>query len=260
MEIVPTERPNAFVLRVDGADQSHVDLDDPTRLEFDYVRRMGDVLDAWWPAGEPLRMLHVGGAAMTLPRYVAATRPRSPQIVLEPAAALTELVRSELPLPRRSGIKVRPVDGRVGTAQLRADSTDVVILDAFDGARVPAELVTLEYFESVSRALTDSGWFLLNLTDRAPFAWTRRVVAGLRTVFPELMASAEPATLRGRRFGNLLIVAGRAHVPLTALRQRAGSSVAPYRVLDDGQVSSALGGGTAFTGDDAEASPLPRLR
>ena len=50
MEIVPTERPSAFVLRVDGADQSHVDLDDPTRLEFDYVRRMGDVLDAW---GQP---------------------------------------------------------------------------------------------------------------------------------------------------------------------------------------------------------------
>ena len=150
---------------------------------------------------------------MTLPRYVAATRPRSSQIVLEPAAELTELVRSELPLPRRSGIKVRPVDGRAGTAELRESSADVVILDAFDGARVPADLVTAEYFASVSRALTDGGWFLLNLTDRAPFAWTRRVVAALRTVFPELMVSAEPATLRGRRFGNLLVVASRAPCP-----------------------------------------------
>ena len=242
MEIVPTERPNAYVLRVDGADQSHVDLDDPTRLEFDYVRRMGDVLDAWQPAGEPLRIVHVGGAAMTLPRYVAVTRPRSSQIVLEPAAELTELVRSELPLPRHSGIKVRPLDGRTGTAELRENSADVVILDAFDGARVPADLVTTEYFESLSRTLTNSGWFLLNLTDRAPFAWTRRVVAGLRTVFPELMVSAEPATLRGRRFGNLLVVASRAPVPVTSLRQRAASSVAPYRVLDAAQVSKIVFG------------------
>ncbi len=249
-----------YVLRVDGADQSHVDLDDPTRLEFDYVRRIGDVLDAWQPAGEPLRILHVGGAAMTLPRYVAATRPRSHQIVLEPAVALTELVRSELPLPRRSGIKVRPVDGRVGTAQLRENSTDVVILDAFDGARVPAELVTLEYIESVSRALTSSGWFLLNLTDRAPFAWTRRVVAGLRLVFPELMVSAEPATLRGRRFGNLLVVASHGLVPIGALQQRAASSAAPYRVLDAAQVSSTLGGGAAFVDGDCQPSPLTAYR
>ncbi|GAA2150361.1 fused MFS/spermidine synthase [Nocardioides koreensis] len=260
MEIVPTERPNAYVLRVDGADQSHVDLDDPTRLEFDYVRRMGDVLDARMPGGEPLRIVHVGGAAMTLPRYVATTRPRSSQIVLEPAAELTELVRSELPLPRRSGIKVRPVHGRAGAAELREDSADVVILDAFDGARVPADLVTTEYFTSVSRALTDSGWFLLNLTDRAPFAWTRRVIAGLRTVFAELMVSAEPATLRGRRFGNLLVVTSRASVPVTSLRQRAASSAAPYRVLDAGQVSSSLGGGMPFTDDDTRPSPLPQDR
>ena len=260
MEIVPTERPNAYVLRVDGADQSHVDLDDPTRLEFDYVRRMGDVLDAWQPAGEPLRIVHVGGAAMTLPRYVAATRPRSSQIVLEPVIELTELVRSALPVPRRSGIKVRPVDGRAGTAELREGSADVVILDAFTDARVPADLVTAEYFESVSRALTDSGCFLLNLTDRAPFAWTRRVVTGLRTVLPQLIVSAEPATLRGCRFGNLLAVASRTPLPVTSLRQRASSSAAPYRVLDAAQVSSSLGGGTPFTDDDTRPSPLPQDR
>ncbi len=258
MEIVPTERPNAYLVRVDGADQSHVDLDDPTRLEFDYVRRMGDVLDAWQPVGDPVRIVHVGGAAMTLPRYVAATRPRSSQIVLEPAAELTDLVRSELPLPRRSGIKVRPVDGRSGTTDLRDDSADLVILDAFDGARVPADLVTAEFFASVARVLGDGGWFLLNLTDRAPFVWARRVVAGLRTVFPELMVSAEPATLRGRRFGNLLVVASRAPVPVAELRQRAASSPAPYRVLDAAQVSSSLGGGAPFTDDDTEPSPRDR--
>jgi spermidine synthase len=195
---------------------------------------------------------------MTLPRYVAATRPRSPQIVLEPAEEITELVRRELPLPRRSGIKVRPVDGRSGVAALRAGSTDVVVLDAFDGARVPGELVTVEYAESVARALTASGWFLLNLADRAPFGWTRRVVAALRSVYPELMVSAEPATLRGRRFGNLLVVASRVSVPADRLRARTTTSALPYRVLDAAAVSSTFGGGRPFTDEDTERSPLPR--
>jgi hypothetical protein len=258
--VVPTSRPDAWILRFDGADQSHVDLADPTRLEFDYVRRMGDVIDAWEPAGEPVRIVHVGGAAMTLPRYVAATRPRSAQVVLEPATAVTELVRAELPLPPRSGIKVRPVDGRTGVAALRPDSTDLVVLDAFADARVPADLVTTEFFESVAHALADRGWFLLNLTDRAPFAWARRVVAGLRTAYPHLLLSAEPATLRGRRFGNLLVVASRGPVPTDALRERATTSALPYRVLDGRQVSDSFGGGLPFTDSDSEPSPTEPAR
>jgi len=257
VEIVPAERPGAFVVRVDGADQSLVDLADPTRLDFDYVRRMGDVIDAWQPTGEPVRIVHVGGAGLTLPRYVAATRPRSAQIVLEPDTALTELVRRELPLPRQSGIKVRPIGGRPGMEAIREASQDLVVLDAFAGARVPAELVTSEYVASVARALTPDGWFLLNLTDRAPFAWTRRVVAGLRTVFDSLLVSAEPATLRGRRHGNLLVVAGRRGVPADALRRRATTGGLPYRVLADDQVRDSFGGGRPFSDADTEPSPLP---
>ena len=83
--MVPASRPGSYLLRMSGMDHSHVDLTDPTRLEFHYVRRLADVIDALTPAGEPMRVVHVGGAGMTLPRYVAATRPRSAQVVLEPA-------------------------------------------------------------------------------------------------------------------------------------------------------------------------------
>jgi spermidine synthase len=243
--------PSAFLVRVGGRDQSHVHLDDPTRLEFDYVRRMADALDAHGVPGAPLRCVHVGGGGLTLPRYVAATRPRSGQIVLEPAADVTEAVREQLPLPARSGIKVRPVDGRSGLAALRDDSADVVLLDAFDHGMVPAELVTIECFEIVARVLAADGLFLLNLTDRAPFAHVRRVVAGLSTVFPRLLLSAEPATLRARRDGNVLVVASRRSVPLAALRERAASSPLPYRVLDEDGISSSFGGGTPLRDSDA---------
>ncbi|HYF74224.1 MAG TPA: fused MFS/spermidine synthase [Nocardioides sp.] len=256
-EIVPGDRPGSHVLRMSGMNQSYVDLDDPTRLVFDYVRRMADVVDAAAPAGEPVRVVHVGGAGLTLPRYVAATRPGSPQVVLEPDAEVTELVRRELPLPRRSGIKVRAAGGREGVAALRDRHAQVLLLDAFADARVPADLVTVEFFDDVARVLDDGGLFVLNLTDRSPFGWSRRVLAGVRQVFGSVLLTAEPATLRARRLGNLVVVASRAPVPLEALGSRAASAAAPYRVLDSRQVSDGFGGGTPFTDADTAPSPPP---
>lgn len=257
MEIVPGDRPGSHVLRLSGMNQSYVDLTDPTRLVFDYVRRMADVVDAAAPPGEPVRVVHVGGAGLTLPRYVAATRPGSAQVVLEPAAEVTELVRRELPLPRRSGIKVRAVGGREGIAGLRDGHAELVLLDAFADARVPAELVTVEFFDDVARVLVEGGILVLNLTDRAPFGWTRRVVAALRQVFGTVVLTAEPATLRARRLGNLVVVASRGTVPVEALGSRAASAASPYRVLDVRQVSDGFGGGTPFTDADSAPSPPP---
>jgi spermidine synthase len=245
LEIVPDGVHGRFVVRLDGHDQSYVDLTDPTHLAFDYVRRVGDLLDVLAPPGQPVRVVHVGGGGLTLPRYVAATRPRSAQVVLEPAAEVTERVRAELPLPRRSGIKVRPVDGVAGIAALRDDHADVVVVDAYAGGEVPTGLLEVEHLADVARVLAADGLYLLNLADRAPFGLARDVVAALREQFASVMVSAEPATLRGRRPGNLLVTAGRHGVPLEALRRRAASSAAPYQVLDDRRVSDSLGGGTA---------------
>lgn len=255
--IADRDRPGAATVRVDGTEQSYVDLDDPTRLEFDYVRRMADVVDTSWPAGEQVRSLHVGGAGMTLARYVAATRPRSRQLVLEPDAALTELVRRELPLPERSGIRVRPQDGRTGVASLRDEAYDLVVVDAFDGARVPADLVTREWYADVARVAGSGGIVLLNLADRAPFGFVRNALRAIETSLPHLLVSAEPATLKGRRHGNVLVVASRSPVDPGPLSRRAASSPFPYRVLDTAQVRDRLAGGEAFTDERTEPSPAP---
>lgn len=248
VEIVAGDRPGSFLVRVGGRDQSHVDLDDPTRLVFDYVRRIGDVLDAAGEAGEagaPLRVLHVGGAGLTLPRYVAATRPGSWQAVLEPDEKLTARVRAELPLPRRSGIRVRPVDGRSGLAEVRSASVDAVVLDAYRDGAVPPELLTVECFAQVARVLVSGGLLVVNLSDRAPFALTRDVVSGLRACFGALLVGAEPATLKGRRPGNLVLVAGDGDLPAAALRRASATSASPYRLVTGRDVGSFFGGGSA---------------
>ncbi|MBC7632337.1 MAG: fused MFS/spermidine synthase [Flavobacterium sp.] len=255
--IADRERPSSFTLRIDGTDQSHVDLADPTRLEFDYMQRIADVIDGHGVTGEPLRVVHIGGAAMTIPRYVAATRPRSAQTVLEPDERVTALVRAELPLPRNSGIKVRAVDGRSGMATLRPDFADIVVLDAFDGAQIPADLCTAEFFDVASGVVAERGLLLLNLADRAPFPYVRRVLRGVLGSFAQVMMSAEPATLKGRRFGNILVVASQSPIAWEALARRAASSPFPYRVLPYRDVLDRFAGGTPFTDADSEQSPAP---
>jgi len=250
-------RPRAWTLRVGRTDQSYVDLDDPLRLEFDYVQRIADVLDCLAPEGQRLTVVHVGGAALTLPRYVAATRPRSPQVVLEPDAELTELVRTHLPLPRQSGIKVRSDDGRTGIAALRDGYADVVVLDAFAGSRVPAELTTASFLADVRRVLGDEGTLLANLTDRGPFGYARRVLAGVAAAFPHVLFSAEPATLKGRRFGNVILTASAAPLPTVEIAGRAGRSPYPYRVLHGARLDQLLASARPFTEDESEPSPVP---
>ena len=252
--------PRAFTLRIGRTDQSYVDLDDPLRLEFDYVQRLADVLDSVTEPGQRLRVVHIGGAAMTLPRYIAATRPSSAQIVLEPDAELTAFVRRHLPLPVRSGIKVRGTDGCRGIAELRDGYADLVIIDAFVGARVPAELTTNEFLEDARRSLSDHGVIILNLTDRGPLGYARRVLAGVRQVFPHVLLCAESSTLRGRRFGNVIIAGGGTALPYSAIAERAGQSPFPYRVLRGARLDQLLSGSKPFSMGDAEESPDPSSR
>lgn len=248
--------PRAFTLRVGRTDQSYVDLDDPLRLEFDYVQRLADVLDSVAEPGR-IRVVHVGGAGMTLPRYVAATRPTSAQVVLEPDIELTAFVRRHLPLPARSGIKVRGTDGRRGIAELRDGYADLVIIDAFVGARVPAELTTAGFLAEVGRALSDHGVIIINLTDRGPLGYARRVLAGVRLAFPHLLLCAESSTLKGRRFGNVIIAGGANPLPYAAIAERAGRPPFPYRVVHGARLHQLLADSGPFSDDDAEQSPEP---
>lgn len=250
-------RRGAYVVRFGDTEQSWVDPDNPTHLEYDYVQRIAELIDAHAPPGERLRVLHIGGAGMTLPRYVAATRPTSAQIVFEPDEALTDEVRRKVPLPRNSGIKVRPLDGRTGLTGIRADHADIVIVDAFDDAQVPAELTTIEFLTDVRRVLRDGGVALWNLTDSVPFHYTRRVLAGLREIFPEGLLATEPATLKGRRFGNILLVGSGATLPIATLTRASAGAVFPYRILIGLQLSRFSEGWLPFTDTEAQRSPEP---
>ncbi|MFI9249043.1 spermidine synthase [Streptomyces sp. NPDC053069] len=249
------DRARAWLLTVDGAPQSYVDLDEPAYLEFEYARRLGHVLDTVAEAGRALDVVHLGGGALTLPRYVAATRPGSRQDVVEADRGLLELVAEHLPLPEGSGIALHAADARAWLETTPNDHADVLIADVFGGSRVPAHLTTLAYAREADRVLRPGGVYLANLADAAPFGFLRSQLATFAAVFEELALIAEPAVLRGRRFGNAVLVAAHRPLDTATLARRTAADVFPARVEHGAAVREFTG--SARPVEDADAVPSP---
>lgn len=253
--------PGAFRVVAGDTSQSWVDPGDPLRLEFEYVQRITEALDATVltrPADERIRVVHLGGAGMTIPRWVAARRPGTAQIVCEPDADLVDEVRRLMPLPRQSGVKVKVIDGRAGLEAMPADFVDALVLDAFDGPRVPESLATEDFLDAWVTRRRPGAVFVANVTDKAPFAWARRFAAAVRDVHRSVLVSAESSVWKGRRYGNLVFVASDAALPATELSRSAARAAFPYKFLAGRDVVSWIGDAVPFADADAQASPVPR--
>lgn len=241
--------------------QSWVHTGDPLHLEFEYVQRVCETLDATVlrrAADESLRVVHLGGGGLTIPRWVAARRPGTAQVVCEPDADLIEQVRTTMPWPRRAGIRVRPIDGRTGLEAMPPASFDALILDAFAGPRVPASLATGEFLEEVAARRRPGAIFVANITDKAPFTWARRFTAAVRTVHRSLTVCAEVPVWKGRRFGNLVVAAADGPLPATELSRAAARAVFPYRFLAGRTAVDWIGDALPFTDAEPQDSPVPK--
>ena len=247
------DRRAAWMLLIDGVPQSHVDLDDPGYLDFEYIRRLGHVIDAAAPAGQPLRVLHLGAGALTLARYVAATRPGSSQLAVEVDATLVDFIRLRLPLGAR--VRVRVGDARAELQRLAAGSFDVMIADVFAGGRTPAHLTSAEFWAAARRAVRGPGVVAANVADGAPLAHARAQVATARAVFPHACLIADAAVLRGRRFGNLVLAASPSPLPVDTLTRRAAGDPMPGRALHGRDLTRFTAGARPVT--DATATPSP---
>jgi len=260
---VPSPYTTGWELEVDGTPQSHVDLDDPTHLHFEYVARMGAVIDRLRMPGQPLTAVHLGAGALTIPRYIAYTRPGSRQQVIELEPALVDLVREELPLPRDAQIRIRIGDARAGLARLpRAlvGGVDLLVSDVFAGAQTPAHLTTVEFYTAAAQLLAADGVLLVNVADGSGLAFARRQVATIRAVLDQVIVLAEVQTLKGRRFGNLVIAASRTPLPTAWLPRLMAAGPHPAKVAEGVEVDELMRGVRPATDADATASPRPSSR
>ncbi|GAA1931665.1 fused MFS/spermidine synthase [Streptomyces sodiiphilus] len=251
------DRPRGWELLLDGAPQSHVDLDDPARLSYAYQRRLGHVADLAGPPGRPLSVLHLGGGALTLARYIAVTRPRSAQQVAEPDTRLTQLVRRELPLPGGSRIRVRGADARAVLERTPQGWADLVVADVFEAARTPAHCTSAEFLDAVRGTLRHGGRYAANITDGPPLRHLRAQVATVLSRFPHVCLVSEPAVLRGRRFGNAVLMAGDTPLPHACLARRCATDPQPARLLTGRELADFTAGAPVTTDATAGASPAP---
>jgi len=249
------DRQDGWMLSKDGVPQSYVDLQDPTFLEFEYVRLMADVIDLL-PEG-PLSCVHVGGGACTIPRYVAATRPGSRHIVIEPDGLLINLVREQLGLRSVPRLKVIVAGGREGTAKVWDASADLVVLDAFAGAVMPVELATAEYLGDIARVLRPGGTLLINLADGKGLAFARRLLSTVTGAFRHVALLAEPGVMRGRRFGNLIVAASRGELPVDLLTRRAAGGLTQARCVYGAALTNFVAGAAPIHDGDAVLAPVP---
>ena len=257
--IAPSSFTSGFELDVAGTPQSHVDLDDPTHLHFEYIGRMAAVIDQLRLPGQPLTAVHLGGGALTIPRYIAHTRPGSRQQVIELEQALVDLVRTNLPLPRGAQIRVRIGDARAGLARLPdslAGNVDLLVSDVYAGAQTPAHLTTVEFYREAAHLLAADGVLLVNVADGAGLAFARRQVATVREVLPEIALLAEVQTLKGRRFGNLVLAASAAPLPTAWLPRLMAAGPHPAKVAIGAELAEFVRGAVPAT--DATATPSPK--
>lgn len=252
--------PGSFTLVVDGTPQSHVNMGDPSQLFFEYVQRMGHVIDQLRMPGEPITAVHLGAGALTLPRYIEETRPGSRQQVIELESDLVDLVRSELPWSKRASIRVRYGDAREVIGRLPAGlkrSVDLLVIDIFAGARTPAHVTSVEFYRSAVSLLAPDGVVLVNIADGPALAFARGQATTLSSVVVDTAILAEAQVLKGRRFGNVVLVGSPSPLPLDWMPRLLAGGPHPAKVVSGRELVDWIAGAPVVTDATAVASPLP---
>lgn len=208
--VVPDhDRDGAYVLEVNHVPSSPIVFGAPRILLFDYMRWAAATLDALLDRREhltPPHLVHLGGAACTLPRYVADRWPTSTNTVVELDEKLAAYVREWFDFPAAPSVSLEVGEARVATHRLSAGSVDVLVRDVFAGGSTPLHLSTVEFFAAARRALSPGGLYLANHAVYPGLQTTRRELAGMREVFPHVAAVAQSEMFTGRGYGNMVLL------------------------------------------------------
>lgn len=218
------DRRTGWLLYVGGVAQSYVDVADPTYLEFPYQRNIAAALRCVTGPEVPLTAVHVGGGACTFPRYLAATRPGSAQVVVDADGELVDLARAEFAIDEIPGLAVRVGDGREYLHTRAPASADLVVLDAYERSSCVGGTVTVEAIRQVARVLRPHGVAVVNVIDVPGLLFARRVAATMTSVYDTVVLLVQPHELTGDSNANLVFVGART-LPTEAIARLAAITV-----------------------------------
>ncbi|RAN78043.1 SAM-dependent methyltransferase [Bacillus sp. SRB_336] len=192
---------------MDNAEQSQVNLAHPEDVFYEYLRRIANAVDLVKPAGEPITALHLGAGALTLARYIQATRPGSAQHAVELERELLDFVLEHLPLPAGTDLTSHVGDAREALGALPAGLTfDVVILDVFSGPDAPAHLACTDFYLEAAAVLAAGGVLAVNVGDEPGFSLVRSQARALREAMPGTAAYGATNLFTRRYPGNIILL------------------------------------------------------
>lgn len=245
--IADQDNSTGWLLKINGVMSSHIDLADPLFLDFEYMRWMAALIESRWPPSDvsaaKLRGLHLGGGACSLARYFSAAYPDARQVVVELDGKLAEYVRGWFDLPKAPLLRIRVGEARAVTETLTEHTRDFIIRDVFAGAFTPRPLTTAEFNQHAKRVLAPGGLYVANSGDAPDLKNAREDAATIAAAFKHTVIIADPAMLKGRRYGNM-VMAG-SDVPFgddPQLRRRLLGGAVPAHLWDDTQVRAFAAG------------------
>lgn len=245
--IADQDNSTGWLLKINGVMSSHIDLADPLFLDFEYMRWVAALIESRWaPETKPkLRGLHLGGGACSLARYFNASYPDARQVVVELDGKLADYVRGWFDLPKAPLMRIRVGEARAVTEALTPDTRDFIIRDVFAGSLTPRPLTTLEFNAHAKAVLAPGGIYVVNSGDAPDLKNAREDAAGIAASFAHTIIIADPAMLKGRRYGNM-IMAG-SDLPFDndpALARRLLGGAVPAHIWHDAQVRTFAAGGS----------------
>lgn len=232
--------PGTFVLSIDGAEQSHVNPQDPLSIRYEYLQRIDAAIQAHCVEATPDKVLHLGAGALTLVRALQVRYPGSQHTVVDIEPSLVAELCRVLPLPAPDRCTSFGMDAAEAVSRIRTEGLpdapytyDVIVVDIFHGADTAPQLQEQSFYEDLAAILSLSGILLINIGDEQDQKFARRLVGTISQIFPQTCVAAHPDVLAGRSSGNTIVAAFTEEPPAGFLEAWRLAGPFPAQLLDD---------------------------
>ncbi|MDR5698434.1 polyamine aminopropyltransferase [Agromyces aerolatus] len=207
------------------------------------------------------------GAALSLPRYVEATRPGSAQVVVEHDGAMLDAVLARVPLPRDADVELVIADARVAVSEMSGarhetavpgrerpqpeasarPSTlpfDLVVVDLYTGLEPPAFVSSPGFVRDVLAVVAADGLVIVNVADAAGLTRLGAQARAFTRIAPtaELLVAGGSPVLAGAEEGNAILVVAPGGVPADLERRLLAAGPHPAGVLTADRLDFVLWG------------------